>query len=371
MTVQYRAAVLRAIGGNVDIETAVSRKLRSDDVLIKIAAAGLCHTDLEVISGSLKASFPIVLGHEAAGTIAEKGPDVQGLEIGDRVVLHWNPSCGDCFYCNRKRPILCEQYLGNARKSFDFGGLPQSFDTNGQAFHHLMYVGAFAEYCVVPARQAVRIPAGLPAEQACLIGCGVMTGVGAALNIAAIQPGDSVLILGCGAVGLAALQGALLADAAEVIACDLNAERLETAKSLGATYCINAAAEDALNQIRIITSGRGADHVLESAGHPAAFRMTTEAVRPGGEIIWLGKVGVDEDVAFRWGALMQEKKIRRSSYGGARPHLDFPKLAEECLRGTLKLDRIVTRTIPLDQINDGFDDLRHSRGIRTVIKLSD
>jgi S-(hydroxymethyl)glutathione dehydrogenase/alcohol dehydrogenase len=230
-----------------------------------------------------------------------------------------------------------------------------------------MYLGALAEYCIVPAQQAIVVQKELAFEQACLIGCGVMTGVGAALNVASIHYGDSVMVIGCGAVGLSAVQGARMAGAGTIIAVDLEDRKLELAGRLGATHVVNASKDGAADVARKMTGGRGVDVVLESAGNASGFRTSMEAVRPGGEVIWLGKVDVENDVAFRWGSLMQEKRIRRSSYGGARPLRDFPMLARAALDGQLRLDELISARIALDQVNEGFDALRRGAAIRSVV----
>ncbi len=230
-----------------------------------------------------------------------------------------------------------------------------------------MFLGAFAEYAVVADHQAIVVPKELPFDRACLIGCGVMTGVGAALNIATIGFGDTVMVIGCGAVGLAAVQGARLARAGEIIAVDLDPAKLALAERVGATARVDARSEDPSAVAKAKTEGRGADVVLEAAGSPASFRASLEAVRAGGEVIWLGKTDVAQDVAFRWGSLMGEKRIRRSSYGGARPARDFPLLARAYLDGTLKLDERISRHIALDEINDGFAALQRGETIRSVV----
>jgi S-(hydroxymethyl)glutathione dehydrogenase/alcohol dehydrogenase len=336
-------------------------------VLVEIKAAGLCHTDLEVIDGALRNPMPIVLGHEAAGVVVEVGPQAQGAKPGDHVVLSWNPHCGHCFYCDRDLPILCEPYLAGAPLAVQFDGESRAALQDGRALKHLMYLGSFGAYCIVPDQQAIVVPKDIPFDRACLIGCGVMTGVGAALNVATIASGDTVMVVGCGAVGLAAVQGARLAGAGAIVAVDLDAAKLDLARKMGATATVNAALEDPAAVGKAQTNGRGVDVVLESAGSAAAFRTTVEAVRPGGEVIWLGKLDVTHDVSFRWGALMQEKRLRRSSYGGARPLRDFPMLAHAYLDGRLLLDELISRRIRLDEINDGFDALRRGAAIRSVI----
>src|SRR5471030_2594099 len=354
MTLQYRAAVLHAAQTPMSIETVTAAELKPTDVLVRIRAAGLCHTDLEVIEGALRYPMPIVLGHEAAGIVERIGSAARGVKAGDHVVLSWNPHCGHCFYCDRDAPILCEQYLGEGPKGVSFDGESRASLPDGRQLQQLMFLGAFGEYCVVPDQQAIPVPKEIPFDRACLIGCGVMTGVGAALNLGAVAHGDTVMVVGCGAVGLAAVQGARLAGAGAIIAVDLDPAKLALAARMGATHGVNASTDDVAAAGRRKTGGRGVDVVIESAGSASAFRTTTEAVRPGGQVIWLGKIDVNQDVSFRWGSLMQEKRIRRVSYGNARPRRDFPLLARAYLDGSLLLDELISRRITLDEINDGF-----------------
>ena len=282
-------------------------------------------------------------------------------------VLSWNPHCGHCFYCDRDLPILCETYLTHGPKAVPFDGESKTRLADGRELRQLMFIGGFGEYAVVADHQAIVVPQELPFDRACLIGCGVMTGVGAALNIARIAYGDTVMVIGCGAVGLSAVQGARLAGAGQIIAVDLDDQKLGLAEGVGATDRINARNEDAVAIAKAKTGGRGVDVVLEAAGSAAAFRTAVEAVRPGGEVVWLGKVDVDNEVAFRWGSLMGEKRIRRSSYGGARPARDFPLLARAYLDGHLHLDELITRHIALDEINAGFAALKAGEAIRSVV----
>jgi S-(hydroxymethyl)glutathione dehydrogenase/alcohol dehydrogenase len=366
MTLDYHAAVLHAPKTPMVTETVTARELRAQDVLVRIKAAGLCHTDLEVIEGQLRYPMPIVLGHEAAGIVEAVGPEAQGVAIGDHVILSWNPHCGHCFYCDRDLPILCESYLREGPKAVAFDGAPTARLKSGGEVKQLMFLGAFAECCIVHDHQAIPVPKELPFDRACLIGCGVMTGVGAALNIASIGYGDTVMVIGCGAVGLSAVQGARLAGAGQIVAVDLDPAKLALADKLGATFCIDAR-RDPVSLIRQRTGGRGADVVLEAAGSPKGFALSMEAVRPGGEVVWLGKTDIESEVAFRWGSLMAEKRIRRSSYGGARPARDFPLLARAYLDGKLLLDELITRHIALDDINAGFAALKAGEAIRSVV----
>ena len=362
--VTARAAVLRQINAPLTIETLEVGPLSPGDVLVRIRAASLCHTDLEAIEGGLAVPLPAVLGHEAAGEIAGLGSDVTGLGMGDRVVLSWNPHCGRCFYCERAQPILCQPFLANGPRGFHFDGKPR-LTCDALPMHQLMYLGGFAEYCVVPAQSAIRVPDAMPFDRAALIGCGVMTGVGAVTRIARPEWGDTALVIGCGAVGLSAVQGCVLAGCGEIVAVDPNPARRQLAQALGATRTVGV--EEAVAVAQALTAGRGADLVIEAAGAHAAFRLSVEAARPGGQIVWLGKVAVEEEVAFRWGSLMREKRITRSSYGGANPARDFPLLARAYLDGKLKLDEMISARIGLDQINEGFAALKRGGTVRGVV----
>ena len=362
----FKAAVLLGYGEPLRVAEVGLTQLKETDVLVRIMAAGLCHTDLEVIEGQLRSPLPIVLGHEAAGIVEAAGRGVQGVGPGAHVILSWNPHCGHCFYCDRDLPILCETYLRESARSKHFDGEARLM-LGAEELHQLMFLGALAEYCVVPGHCAIPVSKRIPFEAACLIGCAVMTGAGAALNIARIGFGDTVLVIGCGAVGLSAVQGARLAGARHIIAADLVPEKLALALELGATCAVDVRTGDAVKAAKDVTAGRGADVVLESAGATQGFKLSAEAARPGGEIVWLGKIDVNAEAAFRWGSLMQEKRIRRSSYGGARPARDFPLLGEAYLDGKLRIDPLITDRISLNQINEGFAALKAGKAIRSVV----
>lgn len=365
---RFRAAVLHEVGAPLAIEQVESTPLQAGDVMVRIHAASICHTDLDVLQGELSYPLPMVLGHEAAGVVAEVGPSVTTPAVGDHVVLSWNPHCGHCFYCEQNQPILCEPYVRNRARGLHFDG-NHRLTLNERPLHVLMYLGAFAEYCIVPAQSAVPVPSEIALDRACLIGCGVTTGFGAATHIAPVRWGSAVVVIGCGAIGLSAIQGARLAGAASILAVDLDEHKLEVAQALGATHVCNAAREDPVATAKAISNGRGADYVYEAAGNERAFRASVETVRPGGQVVWLGKVNVQQQVSFRWGTLMGERRIVRSSYGGARPQQDFPRLARAYLQGELKLDELITRRIALDGINEGFAALKRGEAIRTVIEF--
>ncbi len=364
---KFKAAVLEEVGKPLVIDELEMDTLKPGDVLVRIKASGLCHTDLEVIQGSLPYPMPIVLGHEGAGVVEAVGSEVMRVKPGDHVILSWNPHCGHCFYCERDLPILCEPFTSNQPKGLLLDGTSR-MRRRGAGVHHYSVTSTHAELTVVPESGAIPIPKDMPFDRACIIGCGVMTGLGAVVRKAKVEPGSNVVVVGCGAVGLNAVQGAKLADAGAIIAIDIGRAKLERAMQFGATHLIDGAAgKDIAAQVRALTQGRGADYVFEAAGNSRVFRLAVEACRPGGEVVWLGKVNVNDEVSFRWGSLMGERRIVRSSYGGARPMRDFPWLVGEYLGGRVKLDELITRRIALDEINDGFAMLSRGEGIRTVV----
>ena len=363
---RFRAAVLNRIGEPLAIEELDMADLAPGDVLVRIHASGLCHTDLEVIQGSIAYPLPIVLGHEGAGVVEAVGGEVTLVKPGDHVVCSWNPHCGQCFYCEQDLPILCEPLTRYQPKGLLLDGRSR-LSRRGSPVHHFSVVSSHAQYCVVPESGAIAVPNEIPFDRACLIGCGVMTGVGAATRKVPVQPGASVLVIGCGAVGLNAIQGARLAGAGLIVAADVSDDKLDRAKSFGAHTRVDAAAPDVLQQLRGMTQGRGPDYVFEAAGNEKGFRLAMEAVRPGGFVVFLGKVNVNQEVSFRWGSLMGEKRIVRSSYGGGHPRRDFPWLARLYLEGKLMLDELITHRIALEDINAGFDRIQRGATVREVI----
>ena len=367
---EFRAAVLHEVGGPLKIERIEAAALKANDVLVRLGASGLWHTDLEVIEGQLAYPLPIVPGHEGAGIVEAVGPEVRLVKPGDHAVCSWNPHCGHCFYCDHDQPILCEPFTTHQPRGLLLDG-DSRLRLNGARLHHMMMVCAHAEYCIVPESGAIVVPDDIPFDRACLIGCGVMTGVGGVLRVAKVAVGESALVIGCGGVGLNAVQGARLARAAPIIAVDVRSEKLETARLFGATHAIDATHDDAAEVVRSLTRGRGADAVFEAAGNEAGFRLAFEAARPGGQVVFLGKTAVDAEVRFRWGSMMGETRVVRSSYGGARPHEDFPLFARLYRDGELMLDELITRRIRLDEINEGFAAVARGDVIRAVIEFSD
>jgi S-(hydroxymethyl)glutathione dehydrogenase / alcohol dehydrogenase len=364
----FQAAIMERAGEPLRIASVTTGNLADTDVIVRIKAASLCHTDLEAVRGDLRTPLPFVPGHEAAGIVEWTGSAVTKVAKGDHVILSWNPHCGECFYCTRQLSILCQPYRDHMAQSFHFDSHPRLFLDDGKPVHQLAYMGSFAECCVVSEDCAVPIAKAMPFDRACLIGCGVMTGFGAATHIAQVEAGSTVAVIGCGAVGLSAIQGALHAGAAQVVAIDRALTKLDMARAIGATHTLFAD-DSLLHELGRLTHGRGADTVIESAGNRQSLRTSVEAVRPGGQVVWLGKLPAADEASFRWGALMGEKRIVRSSYGGANPARDFPMLAQAYLDGTLKLDEYVTSRITLDRINAGMQRLSTGADVRAVIEF--
>ena len=365
---RFRAAVLHQVGEPLRIRTVELEDPGPRDVLIRNRASGLCHSDLEVMRGSLANQLPIVLGHECAGVVEAVGSEVTAVKPGDLVVASWNPHCGHCFYCERDQPVLCEPFTRNQPRGLFPDGLSR-LSLDGGPLHHFGMVSSHAEFSMVPESGAIAIPAGLGFDRACLLGCAVMTGVGAVIRMANVQPGESVAVVGCGAVGLNAIQGARIAGAGGIFAIDRDPARLDAAQRFGATETI-AAGPGAIEAVRAFTARRGADAVFECAGSEEAVQQALEVTRPGGQLVILGKTEVNRRIGLRFGSIMGEKRIVRSSYGGARPARDFPWLARLYLDGRLMLDELVSLRLPLERINEGFDAMRRGEVVRAVVEMA-
>lgn len=371
---KIRAAVLHEAPKTAPFAT--SRPLRIDEidlappgpgeVLVRIRAAGLCHSDLSVINGDRPRPTPMVLGHEAAGEVAETGPGVDDLAPGDPVVMVFVPSCGHCTCCSEGRPALCEP--GNARNGQ--GTLlsgARRLSWQSAPVHHHVGVSAFAEYAVVSRHSLVKIDRDLPLEIAALFGCAVLTGVGAAVNTARVRAGETVAVVGLGGVGLSAMLGALAAGAAQVIAVDLAQDKLEMAKALGATDAFNAGSPDVIQDIRAATEG-GVDHGLEMAGSAQALELAFEITRRGGTTTTAGLANPAARFAVSPTRLVGEERTLRGSYvGSCIPTRDIPRFIALYRSGRLPVDRLLTSRGSLDDINAGFDALSEGRTIRHVI----
>lgn len=369
MTMQVSAAVLRETDRALSVERLELADPGPRDVLVRMGAAGLCHTDLEVMRGAIGMPLPMVLGHEGAGVVEAVGDAVTGVAVGDHVVLSWNPACGQCFYCSRGQPLLCEPCGQAAGK----GTLPDGrrpLSRGDEAVNQFMFMGSHADHAVVTEAAAVPVPAELPFGIGAAIGCGITTGFVPARHAAlAADPGSVLVIVGCGIVGLSAILGARQAGTGTIVACDRSAARLQLAGRLGADVVVDVDDTDLLGVVRKLTDGRGADHVIEAVGNAEGMGTAFECVRPGGELTLLGKLGTTDELTLRFATLMGNKTIRRLAYGGARPHRDFAGIARLYLDGLLPLDLLVDRAVPLERIDETFAQVEQGSIIRAVVEF--
>jgi len=372
---KVRAAVLREMGlvapyeqsKPLTIEMVELAPPGAGELLVRVLAAGLCHSDLSVIDGSRPRPMPMVLGHEATGEIVELGADVADFAVGDRVVFSFVPMCGHCEPCAAGRPALCEPGAQANASGRLLGGGMRWHDSGQQQLQHHLGVSGFAEYTVTSAHSAVRIDDDLPPEIAALFGCAVMTGVGAVINTARVAPGESVAIFGLGGVGLAALLGARAASAYPLIAVDPVAEKLALARELGADVVVDPTREDVVATIREYTRG-GAMHVIESVGNEKVLAQAYAATRRGGTTVTVGLPAPQQMLSIPAVSLTAEERTIKGSYmGSAVPSRDIPRYVALYRNGRLPVDRLLSHRLTLDEINTGFDRLKSGQAIRQVV----
>ena len=332
------------------------------ELLVRVGAAGLCHSDLSVIDGSRPRVMPMVLGHEAAGEVVETGGETPGFAVGDHVVLAFVPSCGHCIPCLSGRAALCEP--GAAANT---AGTLLSGDHRWHGgYHHHLGVSAFADHIVVSSQSAVRVDNELPFEIAALFGCAVLTGVGAATNSAQVGPDDRVVVFGLGGVGLSALLGAVVSAAGTVVAVDVVPEKLELAKQLGATHVVPAG-EGAVEQIKEITRG-GADKAIETVGNARVLADAYAATRRGGTTVTVGLPHPQQMLEIPAVSLVAEERVLKGSYlGSCVPKRDIPRFVDMYKAGRMPVDRLLTHRLSLDDINEGFDRLAAGQGVRQAV----
>lgn len=371
---KIKAAVLNAMGAAAPY--ARSRPLAIEEVdleppgpgevLVRIAAAGLCHSDLSVINGDRARPTPLVLGHEAAGVVEALGAGIDDLKPGDHVVMVFVPSCGHCLPCTEGRPALCEPGAAANGKGELLSGA-RRLKRNGQPLHHHIGVSAFAQYATMSRRSLIKIDADLPLEEAALFGCAVLTGVGAVINTASVRPGQSVAVIGLGGVGLSSVLGALAAGAKDVIAIDLNDQKLGLARQLGATLTFNAADSDCVEKVKAATKG-GVDAAIEMAGSVRAFEMAYKITRRGGQTVTAGLPNPAHTFPLPIVNLVGEERTIRGSYiGSCVPLRDLPRYIGLYRQGRLPIDRLMSERLKLEDINAGFDRLAEGKSVRQVV----
>lgn len=351
-----RAVVLRSPDAPPRIEDVELSSARSGELLVRIEAAGVCHSDYHYMTGDLTAPLPLVLGHEGAGIVEEVGIGGSGrFQVGDRVALLWRPRCGKCAACIAGNPVLCELGPVQART----GGLPDGTSRlslpDGGELHHLMGVSCFAERVVVNENAAVPVPGGVPPDVAAISACAVITGVGAVFHEVREAAGRPLLVMGAGGVGLSSVMGAVLVGAHPVIVVDVDEAKLELARELGATHTINARDEDVVERVMSITSGLGVPWAIEAVGRAQTLEQAVECVAPGGTLVAVGLGATNAGFAVPLNQLVQrQKRIVGSLYGSSNPALDLPRIFSLYLSGRLPVDRLIGDRLPLDDFTEAY-----------------
>ena len=360
MPQQVRAVVSRAKGEPVTIETIEVPDPGPGEAVVAVKACGVCHTDLHYREGAINDEFPFLLGHEAAGVVESVGDGVEDVAPGDYVILAWRAPCGTCRSCVRGKPWYC----------FESKNAGQPMTLDGQPLSNALGIGAFAEKTLVHAKQCVKVDAAAPPEAAGLIGCGVMAGFGAAVNTGEVKRGETVAVFGCGGVGDAAIMGAAVAGARQIIAVDLDAKKLEWAKAFGATDTVNASSGDPVEAIQALTDGLGVDVAIEAIGLPQTFVQAFNARDLAGRLVLVGVPSPEATVELPMIEIFGRGGSTKSSwYGDCLPTRDFPLLIDMHLSGKIDLNRFVSETIPLDGVEEAFHKMEKGEVLRSVVVL--
>jgi NDMA-dependent alcohol dehydrogenase len=363
-----KAAVLYERKTPLKVEEVDLDAPKAGEVLVKVVANGVCHSDYSVMNGVLPFPLPVVPGHEGAGVVEEVGPGVTLVKPGDHVVLSAVPYCGHCYYCSFGEFVQCDNTVVVMGRGTLADGTSR-LRKHGTTIHHMAGLSSMAQYAVVAEMACIKIPQEVPLQTACLVGCGVMTGVGAAINTANVAAGSSTVVIGCGGVGLNVIQGCALAGASTIIAVDLLDNKLAAATQFGATHTINPQRQDTVKTIRSLTEGRGADYAFEVIGLGKTIELAYACIRRRGIAVVVGAAARDDRVTLPAASFLGEKTLMGSAYGSARPRVDLPRLVELYMQKKLKLDELVTRTYPLDDVNAAMTALEKGEVLRSVLVM--
>ena len=359
-----KAAVLREVNRPLEVEEVEIDEPGPREVLIRTGASGVCHSDLHYVEGKYTITMPAILGHEAAGTVEEVGDQVSYVQPGDRVIACLSVFCGHCDMCLKGRQVLCRRETGEVRSPSD----PPRLQQRGTPIFQMANLSSYAEQMLVHEHSLVKVREDVPFEIMALIGCGVTTGVGAALNTARVEPGSTVAVLGCGGVGLSVIQGARIAGALRIIAIDTVETKLGIAQELGATDVIDASGGGVVQKVKALTGGRGVDYAFEAIGLKDAAEQAFEMLDTGATAYIIGMVPEGVKIEIDAGTfLRQERRIQGSTMGSNHFRTDMPRYIEFYLDGRLKLDEMVTQRMKLDQLNRAFDDMKQGHVARSVI----
>jgi S-(hydroxymethyl)glutathione dehydrogenase/alcohol dehydrogenase len=364
-----RAAVAWEAGMPLSIEEIDVAGPRAGEVLVQIKATGVCHTDAFTLSGDdPEGLFPAVLGHEGGGVVVEVGAGVVSVKVGDHVIPLYTAECRLCKFCKSGKTNLCQAVRATQGRGVMPDGTSR-FSKNGAPIHHYMGTSTFSEYTVVPEISLAVINKNAPLEKVCLLGCGVTTGIGAVLNTAKVEPGATVAVFGIGGIGLAVIQGAVMAKAARIIAIDTNPAKFELARQLGATDCVNPRdSSTPIQQVIVDMADGGVDYSFECIGNVDVMRAALECCHKGwGQSIIIGVAGAGQEISTRPFQLVTGRVWRGSAFGGVKGRTQLPGMVEQAMRGEIALDPYITHTMPLERINEAFDLMHAGKSIRTVI----
>lgn len=356
---------MRAVGEPLTIEDIDLAPPGPFEVIVRVAAAGLCHSDVRFMEGAYQIPLPAVMGHESAGVVEAVGSGVTHVGPGDHVVTCLSVFCGTCSYCTSGRPSLCANREATQRGE----GEEPRLSTNGEALYQFLNLASFAERMLIHENALVKVTDAIPLDRAALLGCGVTTGLGAVINTAGVRPGQTTAIVGCGGVGLSAVQGARIAGSSTIVAIDRIEEKLELAVRLGATHTVNVSQGDSVGEVLRITGNEGVDHSFEAIGTTETAELAFAVLRRGGTATVIGLIPVGEKVSIPGSELIDEKRLQGSSMGSNRFRVDIPAYVGMYLDGRLNLDDMVTERLDLAQINQGFDQMRTGRIARNVIVM--
>jgi S-(hydroxymethyl)glutathione dehydrogenase/alcohol dehydrogenase len=363
-----KAAVLHEFNTPLVVEEVELGAPRTNEVRIQMVSSGVCHSDLHITKGEIPVNLPIICGHEGAGIVAEVGLGVTRVVVGDRAVLSWVAPCGQCGYCSTGHPALCETSIGPSYAGHLRDGTSRFVAEDGKPISHHLMMSSFSRDVVVPESSVVPVPDDVALEPLAVIGCAVATGVGAAVNTANVQLGDSVAVIGCGGVGLNAIQGARLRGAGKIVAVDVSEQKLEAAERFGATDTVNAAEVDTVEALLAMTAGAGLDVAIEAIGNPNTVATALKSVRRGGVAVQVGIAPYGTEMSIDMMLLLDERKLLGCYYGSLRPAYDIPRYVDLYRAGKLLVDELITAEIDQNDINGAFDLLERGEGIRSLIR---
>ncbi len=365
-----RAAVAWEAGKPLSIEEVDLEGPRAGEVMVKLVATGVCHTDAYTLSGAdPEGVFPCIMGHEGAGVVVEVGAGVTSVAVGDHVIPLYTPECGKCKFCLSGKTNLCQAIRATQGKGLMPDGTTR-FSKNGKPIYHYMGTSTFSEYTVLPEISVAKISKEAPLDKVCLLGCGITTGIGAVLNTAKVQPGSTVAVFGLGGIGLSVIQGAVIAKAGRILAVDINEDKFEMARQLGATDCVNPKNYDKpIQDVIVELTDGGVDYSFECIGNVQVMRSALECCHKGwGESIIIGVAGAGQEISTRPFQLVTGRVWRGSAFGGVKGRSQLPDYVERYMRGEIKIDEFITYTMPLDRINEAFDLMHEGKAIRSVIQ---